>query len=39
VEKSEGKISLQDLSVDGDKIKIYLKRTGVGSGVDLSDSQ
>ena len=39
VEKSEGKNSLQDLSVDRDKIKMDLKRKAVGSGMDLSGSQ
>jgi len=39
VEKSEGKSKLQDLSVDRDKIKMDLKRKGVASGMDLSDSQ
>jgi hypothetical protein len=39
VEKSEGKSSLQDLRLDRDKIKMDLKSTGVGSGMDLYDSQ
>ena len=39
VDKSEGKRSLQDLSIDRDKIKMDLKRKGVGSSMELSDSQ
>jgi hypothetical protein len=37
VKISEGKSSLQDLSVDGDKIKWILKEQGVGSGRNFSD--